>query len=90
MEHVWLTIGGMTCEHCARTIGKHLQKDRGVKEVRIEWSTGLGEVILDPAATSPEKILQNPVFAGHYSARVAPQPQCCATTATAGTGDERR
>lgn len=90
MEHVWLTIDGMTCEHCARTISTHLQKDAGVKEARIEWSKGLGEVVFDPTATNPEKILQNPVFAGHYAARLAPRPQCCATTAVAGTGDERR
>lgn len=72
MERVELAITGMTCEHCARTIKTHLGKEPGVKHVEVAWNTGCGEVEFDPAVTNVASILKNPVFAGHYSARIAP------------------
>lgn len=71
MERVRLKITGMTCEHCARTIAKQLEKDPGVQEVRIDWEKGLGEVVFDPSLTDVEKLLRNPAFTRHYSAKVA-------------------
>lgn len=70
MRLVRLEISGMTCEHCARTIKKHLEKAPGLKEVRIDWESGRGEVVYDPKLTGVTKILRDPIFQSHYSARV--------------------
>ncbi|MBI4512605.1 MAG: heavy-metal-associated domain-containing protein [Gemmatimonadetes bacterium] len=74
MERVKLEIKGITCEHCARTIRNHLSKEEGVKQVEIDWRTGQAEILFDPDVTHETKILANPVFSRHYSARLASQP----------------
>lgn len=71
MERVQLTITGMTCGHCARTIENHVRKLPGVEEIKVDWETGTAHVVLDPAVTTVHRILEDPIFARHYSARVA-------------------
>jgi mercuric reductase len=71
MERAKLEITGMTCEHCARTIRKHLEKRHGVRAVRVDWALGVAEVELDPEVTSVGEILRDPIFRGPYFAQLA-------------------
>lgn len=59
----------MTCDGCAQTIKRYLRQDKGVADVRINWRTGRGEVIFDPALTDEEKILKGRVFQSQYKAQ---------------------
>ncbi len=66
-----LNIGGMTCQGCANTIVRYLEREKGVEEVSIDWKAGSGVVVIDPEVTSEEDILRNRIFEGHYSAELA-------------------
>lgn len=46
-------MAGMTCDGCAQT---YLKQDQGVKEVSIDWRSGIAEITIDPEATDEEKI----------------------------------
>lgn len=74
---VLLEIEGMTCDGCAETIARSLKQDRGVKEVRVNWQSGIAEVTIDPDATDEEKLLGNRVFQRQYKARLAYPHGCC-------------
>ncbi|MBI2886090.1 MAG: heavy-metal-associated domain-containing protein [Chloroflexi bacterium] len=67
-QTVQLQIEGMTCEGCAQGIEHGLKRNKGVRRVRVDWRTGLGEVLFDSEATSEQEILENPVFQRHYKA----------------------
>lgn len=71
MERMRLEITGMTCEHCARTIAKHLEKEPGVQEAKVDWRTGQAEVLFDPSVTTRARIVEGSVFARQYKAKVA-------------------
>lgn len=66
-----LKIKGMDCDGCAQTIGRALKRVDGVRDVRIDWQAGEGEVSFDPALASEEAILASPVFGSGYEATVA-------------------
>lgn len=66
-----LKIKGMDCDGCAQTIGRALKRIDGVRDVRIDWQAGEGEVSFDPTQTSEEDILASPVFGSSYEAIVA-------------------
>ena len=70
-ETIVLQIRGMTCEGCAQGITYSLNRSKGVKQVKVDWRTGLGEVAFDPARTGPQEILADPAFGGHYSAQLS-------------------
>jgi copper chaperone len=54
MEHLDLTIEGMTCEHCVRAVRGRLEKTPGVKVGDVQ----VGSVTLDydPATTNVDDI----------------------------------
>ncbi len=56
---IGLTISGMTCEHCAVTIGKLVKKNKGVKNAGISFENGRGEIEFDPAAVTKEEIINS-------------------------------
>lgn len=74
---VLLQIEGMTCDGCVQTITHFLKRDKGVKQVKVNWRTGQGEVTFDPEETSELGILENPAFRRHYKARRIPSGSCC-------------
>lgn len=74
---ILLEIEGMTCGHCAQTITRHLRGDDGVKDVRIDWESGLAEVTFDPGTTNEDKILSNRAFQQHYKVRLTSPRGCC-------------
>jgi copper chaperone len=54
MEHITLTIEGMTCEHCVRAVKGRLEHTPGVRLGAVEVGTATLE--FDPAATSIDDI----------------------------------
>ena len=52
-------------------------REKGVKQVKVNWRTGQGEVTFDSAETSELDILENPVFRRHYKASLIPSGGCC-------------
>jgi copper chaperone len=68
MEHVNLTIEGMTCEHCVRAVRNRLEKTDGVTvdDVKI----GAASVTYDPAKTDVDAI-EDAIADEGYTAFVA-------------------
>lgn len=54
MEHLSLTIEGMTCEHCLRAVRGRLEKTPGVKVEDV--SIGAATLDFDPSQTSIDDI----------------------------------
>lgn len=56
MEHLHLTIEGMTCEHCVRAVDARLRTTPGVEVERVE--IGSASVRYDPATTSVDDLAE--------------------------------
>ncbi len=54
MEHVTLTIEGMTCEHCVRAVRGRLEHTPGVKVDAVE--VGTATIEFDPKKTNLDEI----------------------------------
>jgi copper chaperone len=54
MEHVKLTIEGMTCEHCVRAVRGRLEKTAGVKVGDV--AVGSATIDYDPSTTNLDDI----------------------------------
>lgn len=54
MEHVTLTIEGMTCEHCVRAVRGRLEHTPGVKVDSVD--VGTATIDFDPSKTSIDDI----------------------------------
>ena len=54
MEHLELTIEGMTCEHCVRAVRGRLEKTPGVKVGDV--AVGSAVLDYDPGATNVDDI----------------------------------
>lgn len=71
-SRIVLKIEGMDCEGCGQALSHSLKRIKGVREVKIDWREGVGEVAFDPGMTNPDQILSNPVFMTTYEATVVP------------------
>jgi len=69
VNHLSLSISGMSCGHCVATVRAALERLEGVKVERV--SVGAATVDYDPARHAPQAIL-NAVTAAGYEARIAP------------------
>ncbi len=54
MEHLTLTIEGMTCEHCVRAVRGRLEQTAGVKVDDVQIGTATLEY--DPSKTNVDDI----------------------------------
>jgi copper chaperone len=54
VEHLHLTIEGMTCEHCVRAVDGRLRKTPGVEVERVK--VGSADLRYDPARTNVDEI----------------------------------
>jgi copper chaperone len=54
MEHLKLTIEGMSCEHCVRAVRGRLEKTEGVKVGDVQ--IGSAALDYDPAKTNVDDI----------------------------------
>lgn len=57
MKSLALEIQGMHCDGCAGTIEALLTHEPGVKGASISYAAGKGQIIYDPAATNPARIV---------------------------------
>ena len=62
---VKLKISGMTCDHCARSIEKQLNKS-GVIKKEVSYPNNSGIVIFDEQKINLETIIENINNTGHY------------------------
>jgi len=47
MKELELKIGGMTCEHCVRTVTRALSSVRGVSKVEVSLEKGMARLELE-------------------------------------------
>lgn len=64
-----VTIGGMTCSHCALTVEKIVKRNQGIKNADINFKNGTGEIEFDPAAISKDEIIQSINRSKSYQAK---------------------
>ncbi len=55
---VTIPVSGMTCAGCQGTIQKTLERTPGVQEAAVNLMTGNAAVTYDPAATTPEALVE--------------------------------
>ncbi len=56
IRHISLQIGGMTCISCQQRIENALQKTKGIRKVKVSYSTGTADVDFDTQQISESKI----------------------------------
>lgn len=61
-----VSIRGMTCEGCARTIGKALSEKQGIKKKTVSYPEGNAEITYDSDAISKEELIDTVNNSGHY------------------------
>lgn len=64
-----LQVEGMVCPVCAKTIKSSLLKNTGVLAVSISFEEGKADIYYDSNQISSDKILNDPVFGGFYTAK---------------------
>ena len=50
-------IEGMMCTSCANKVTKSVKRQRGVKEVSIDWEAGTGTITYEQGKANPAKIV---------------------------------
>jgi copper chaperone CopZ len=70
-----LKIEGMTCDGCADTVQRYLKQLDGVHDAAIDWQSGRGEVVFDPAKTDAAEILESRAFRRQYRAEAVSNEQ---------------
>ena len=58
METVRLTVQGMTCGNCARSVERKLSSTAGVVKASVDLSGAAATVEYDPAQVQPEKLAE--------------------------------
>lgn len=58
-EKLSLDITGMTCNHCAVSIERLLEKKNGILSKKISYASGKGEIVFNPDQISKEEIIQS-------------------------------
>lgn len=67
-ENLELEIGGMTCEHCATSIGKRFEGKSGLFSKKIDFQNGKGVFDYNPASISKDEIIKT-INQGSYSVK---------------------
>ena len=57
MDYTTIKIQGMSCEHCVKRVTKALESLPGVKEVKVDLTTGTA-TFLKPQTLSQEEIVK--------------------------------
>ncbi len=66
IKSVRLNISGMTCDHCAKSIEKILEKQEGVVNKSIRYREGGGELTFDKSKVSEADLKSAIDATGHY------------------------
>ncbi|HYC32964.1 MAG TPA: heavy metal translocating P-type ATPase, partial [Gemmatimonadales bacterium] len=57
-ESCTITVSGMTCAACSGRVQRALEKTAGVSDASVNLMTGTATVRFDPAATSPDRLIE--------------------------------
>lgn len=57
MATTTLTIKGMTCGGCVKSVTTALQRENGVAKVEVVLESGIARVDYDPAMVTPEALV---------------------------------
>jgi mercuric reductase len=66
---ILLEISGMTCDHCAVSIEKLLEKKKGIISKKVSYAKSKGEVTFDTAVISKEEIINAINEVTNYNAK---------------------
>ena len=58
MATTTLTIQGMTCGGCVKSVANALQREAGVEKVEVVLEQGKATIDYDPAQTSPQQLAE--------------------------------
>lgn len=58
MDHVSLTVKGMSCSHCVNTIETHVGKLNGVSSVKVDLGEGKVDVNFNPDQVTVKQIIK--------------------------------
>lgn len=58
-EKMSLEISGMTCDHCAVSIERLLEKKNGILSKKVNYASGKGEIAFNPDHITKEEIIQS-------------------------------
>ncbi len=58
MNRATFTIGGMHCDGCAHRIKTLLEKEPGVRDAQVSFSSGLAEVGYNPHVMTESKLVE--------------------------------
>jgi mercuric reductase len=70
-EKLLLEITGMTCDHCAVSIERLLEKKNGILSKKVSYTSGKGEIAFDPDHISKEEIIHSINQTPSYRAKEA-------------------
>lgn len=76
-ERLLLEITGMTCDHCAVSIERLLEKKNGIVSKKVIHQTGKGEIAYNPDVISKEDIIGAINQTNHYKAKETDDMGCC-------------
>ncbi len=68
-ENISLDISGMTCDHCAVSIERLLEKQNGILSKKVGYANGKGEIAFNPSQISKEEIIQSINQTSSYQAK---------------------
>jgi len=72
-----LDITGMTCDHCAVSIERLLEKKNGILSKKVSYASGKGEIAFNPDHISKEEIIQSINQTPNYRAKEIKDMSCC-------------
>lgn len=58
MATTTLSIQGMTCGGCVKSVANALQREAGVEKVEVVLEQGKATIDYDPAQTSPQQLAE--------------------------------
>jgi len=64
-----VSIRGMTCDGCARSIDKALSKKEGIREKSVSYPEGEADITYDADAISKEELIKTINSIGHYEVK---------------------
>ena len=65
-QNVYLSISGMTCEGCARTIAKRFRGKKGLVDIIVSYPDEKAEITYDPGKITKAEIIDTINATGHY------------------------
>jgi Cu+-exporting ATPase len=64
-----LTVEGMTCSSCVRSVEKKLSKVAGVESARVDLATGNATVEYDDSVAQPDELIGAVEQIGYHAIR---------------------